>query len=279
MSGCYRHAWMISLLMGVSLIASRGLGSVDTEKEMLKRSTDSGWYDAETDRVKAGKDALQQSDVEDRYRSVKQSATPINNNWLTSFFSAIGQIISSVTSSWFIVLMIFIAILLLVGTWVVVDLMRNNGEFRGTGRSWGRGSGDTASVKDLPFEIDQPIAGLLDAARRCRESGDYSRAIIYLFSHVLIELDSARCIRLERGKTNRIYLKELRPRPPLHDYSQQVVDEFERSFFGKHMLSRERFEPLWDQLTEFEQALSVVRMGDNVPAGLPPHNAVPLVQS
>ena len=101
---------------------------------------------------------------------------------------------------------------------------------------------EKAKLLDLPFEVEQTMFGLLAQAEKYREAGDYSKAIIYLFSHALVEMDGARCIRLARGKTNRAYLRELRDQESLRGFTNQLVSAFEYAFFGKHVLSQDAFE-------------------------------------
>ena len=53
-------------------------------------------------------------------------------------------------------------------------------------------------------------ADYLDEAQRLYRNGDYAQAIIYLFSHQLLQLDRRHWLRLVKGKTNRQYLREVR---------------------------------------------------------------------
>ncbi len=64
-------------------------------------------------------------------------------------------------------------------------------------------------VEALPFLAERPRGDLLGQARRHYEQGNYSEAIIYLFSYQLVELDKVSRIQLAKGKTNRQYLREL----------------------------------------------------------------------
>ena len=114
---------------------------------------------------------------------------------------------------------------------------------------------EDAKLQDLPFELEQSAFGLLAQAERHRASGDFSKAIIYLFSHALVEMDSAGCIRLERGKTNRVYLRELREREYLKGFTNQLVNAFESAFFGKHVVSQKVFEDIWQQIPAFDAHL------------------------
>jgi hypothetical protein len=113
-----------------------------------------------------------------------------------------------------------------------------------------------ASLSDLPFQVESTPLGTLDAARLAMNQGDYSKAIIYLFSHMLLELDMHSRIRLQRGKTNGMYLREVRRSLPLHGIVQRVAFRFEQSFFGNIELTREQFMDCWNSLEEFERLVS-----------------------
>ena len=111
---------------------------------------------------------------------------------------------------------------------------------------------DASRVEALPFQLDPLTVSLLDAARRAYASGDFARAIIYLFSHELVELDRRHLIRLTRGKTNRQYVRELRGQGALPGLLSQTMVVFEDVYFGDRALSRERFETCWNRLNEFD---------------------------
>jgi hypothetical protein len=109
----------------------------------------------------------------------------------------------------------------------------------------------TARIEALPFEVDEEVTDMLAAATACRKRGDYNRAIVYLFSHLLIELDRFHRIALTRGKTNRQYLRELKRQPRLRQILQRTMVPFEEVFFGSRTLAVERFDRCWEQLDEF----------------------------
>ncbi len=109
------------------------------------------------------------------------------------------------------------------------------------------------SIKQLPFELDSESGDFRQAARLGYLAGDYRKAIIYLFSHVLVSLDQKGHIRLRKGKTNRQYLGELRPYRSLADFYQRVMVPFEATFFGDHELDKQEFESCWNQLDEFQK--------------------------
>jgi hypothetical protein len=96
-------------------------------------------------------------------------------------------------------------------------------------------------------------------AEKFRAEGDYSKALIYLFSYLLVELDQAHCIRLERGKTNGQYLRELRSWPDLNGSMQPIVQLFEFVYFGRNPLDRNSLDAVWSRLSGLDRAIAEAR--------------------
>lgn len=107
----------------------------------------------------------------------------------------------------------------------------------------------------LPIPIERNISDLLAAARRAYEQGDYRMAIVYLYSHQLVELDKNQVIHLSKGKTNRQYLREVMRagRKALGGLLEQTQVVFEEAFFGGRAIGPEQFEPCWTSLGEFDR--------------------------
>jgi hypothetical protein len=116
-------------------------------------------------------------------------------------------------------------------------------------------SRDVDRVEKLPFQLRKTAGDFLSEARRLYEAGSYSEAIIYLYSHLLVQLDKHHVIRLAKGKTNRQYAREARARPLLKEILDRTMIAFEDVFFGHHELSRQQFEDCWQRLDEFHQEL------------------------
>jgi hypothetical protein len=106
-------------------------------------------------------------------------------------------------------------------------------------------------VEALPFLRERKLDDLLGQARYHYEQGNYSEAMIYLFSYELVELDRASLVRLAKGKTNRQYLREALRVRPLGNLLEKTIVTFEDVFFGRRQLDRRGFEACWNQLSEF----------------------------
>jgi hypothetical protein len=109
----------------------------------------------------------------------------------------------------------------------------------------------------LPIPIERNISDLLAAARKAYDAGDYRQAIVYLYSHQLVELDKHHVIHLTKGKTNGQYLREVirAGRKALAGVLGVTQDLFEQAFFGNRALAPEQFEPCWASLPEFDRML------------------------
>ena len=231
--------------------------NVAMENDLVRKSTHPVWFDAKTGNITPVAARKNEIDVSDRHSSVATPEPRTNSAWWDSLWGSLSIVFSWLFEGWLTILGVFLVLLALVAGFLV---WRHGSKGGGFFRS--REAKDLlahelekAKIQDLPFEIEQTAIGLLGQAAKLRAAGDYSKAIVYLFSHVLVEMDGARCIRLTRGKTNRTYLRELRGREMLKSFTNQLVQAFEFAFFGKHQLSQESFEAIWQQLPVFEENL------------------------
>lgn len=111
---------------------------------------------------------------------------------------------------------------------------------------------DNERIEALPFRVERQKLSLLEEASRHYQAGDYSKAIVYLFSHQLVQLDRRQFIRLAKGKTNRQYLREIAAAPAVRGILEQTMVAFEDVFFGDRALGRARFEACWNRIGEFD---------------------------
>jgi hypothetical protein len=142
---------------------------------------------------------------------------------------------------------LLIALLAIAVTFILIRLYRQRDSRRSASRAADL-VGRAASIdrlEDLPFQFEPQADDLLTAARREHDRGNYDRAIVLLYSHLLLELDRRDAIRLAKGKTNRQYLRELRRRPDMAALLATSLVAFEEVFFGGHALSRQQFERCW----------------------------------
>ena len=111
-------------------------------------------------------------------------------------------------------------------------------------------------MKHLPAELRRTDVNLRSEAERLMREGQYDQAIILLFGHQLLLLDRFGMLRLNRGKTNRKYVRETRATD--NDAAarlQDTVSAFERSYFGRHSIGQREFVELWHANEELEQEI------------------------
>jgi hypothetical protein len=164
---------------------------------------------------------------------------------------------------WFWVLLRVVGIILLIAVlglivWLLMRAFLNREaglETAGGGSVADDPRGDVDRIENLPFQVKRPQSDLRGEAERNYREGNYREAIIYLYSHMLVQLDRHHVIRLTKGKTNRQYLREVRQRPALVPTFETTMIAFEDVFFGDHTLSRAEFEDCWQGLDEFERLL------------------------
>ena len=115
------------------------------------------------------------------------------------------------------------------------------------------------SIRHLPFEMDASQGDFRQQAQAAYQAGDYRKALVFLFSHVLVTLDQAKLVRLKKGKTNRQYLRELSPSRSLVNYYGDVMVPFEQTFFGDYPITKEAFESCWQGLDDFQRSVDTAR--------------------
>ncbi|MBI1903031.1 MAG: DUF4129 domain-containing protein [Planctomycetia bacterium] len=224
--------------------------AVEAAREALDNSwvqTEHPWYDDDTD--------------EAALVPVSEPVDP-DWSWLTDFWTWLTQpwgfSLFGMDLSWGLILFIVLAAALLaVLIYVLIRIYqrREREEYPSSDEAPGEAD-ETTRIEALPFPVQRRQGDLLSSARACLESGDYDRAIVFLYSHELVQLDKHHAIRLHKGKTNRQYLRELRPDPDLRVLVEQTMCAFEDAFFGKHRIERERFEACWNRLDEFNRLLA-----------------------
>jgi hypothetical protein len=152
---------------------------------------------------------------------------------------------------------ILIALVLILLACLVLLVWHFSGGFRSAPRKReNKGiSIDPTRVEDLPFAVDQVSIDPLAQARLLAESGDYNKAVIYVYCYLLLALDQAGKLYLQKGKTNRMYLRELNRLSELQEILSQAILKFEQTYFGRIRLTRQDFEALWSELDRFHHLL------------------------
>jgi len=239
---------LLSLLLATSVQAAapEGEEAVESGKRALNQFWEYPWYDAKADKA-------QPIEVQ----PPPPPKPPSNLNWDWSWlYDALVYLGWTV----FALVIVLIVYLMLRAEWSRTASLIAKEEKPGD-----TGPVQPDRVEELPFKLMQPNRDFYSTAEEYYREGDYSTAILYLYSYMLLELDKAQVIHLTRGKTNRQYLRETRRFSAAGPVLEPTMVAFEDVFFGHHPLSRERFESCWSQVPHFKLLLTQVsRTGELV---------------
>ncbi|MDP1562689.1 MAG: hypothetical protein Q8M16_15035 [Pirellulaceae bacterium] len=174
--------------------------------------------------------------------------------WIQNFFSWWGNLLAAFGLNGWMVLLLLLAVAFLIVIFVILArtdwgrslIARND---RATRRR------KAVAKEELPFELEAAnltVDGLWQHATKAKQQGDFRRALMFLYSYLLIELDAHQMIRLSRGKTNRDYGRELTGILSVYPCFVATMDAFERVFFGRFQLESEQVEELFSQVGRLE---------------------------
>lgn len=208
------------------------------------------WYDADTRSVKTLELPAGQTSESKERETVAVGKAPLKKSNATSGGaggggSAAGGEGAGSMFALIIAALILVGLVLLVLTFLYIESNQTENGATASRRS------RKQSIEQLPMDIDANEGDFQSAAETAYRSGDLRKAIIYLYSHVLVTLDQNRLIRLRKGKTNRQYLTEVQRHQGIADYFTQVMSPFEAVFFGDHDMDADQFQRCWSGLSQF----------------------------
>jgi hypothetical protein len=251
-----RTLCLVLLLMAMSVPSVfaeelRGQKAVEAGRESLGGKTKFPWYDPQTDdlrrlNVKASDDASDPVNRSTNWESQPSAPTTRTINSTGSVFWNMMQ------GLFWLLLFVLFGLLIWFLVWAFLNRESQGAVSSGSTQEVDE-HGDVDRIENLPFQVKRPQSDLLAEARRQYEAGNFSEAVIYFYSYLLVEMDKRHLIRLAKGKTNRQYLWEVRSRGPLMPLVETTMFAFEDVFFGQHRLDRERFEQCWRRLDDFHQ--------------------------
>jgi hypothetical protein len=113
-------------------------------------------------------------------------------------------------------------------------------------------TGET-QVSDVADEMETLTAGTaMEQARLHSDTGDYRTAVRYLYLSALLLLEEQGQLRYDRALTNREYLHSLADRPELKRILSEVVEVFDRVWYGYHELDAEAYQHYVKQIELLE---------------------------
>ena len=247
------NAWLAGLLACLVLAAACGVGAAQTNNEGdSAASEEQGTAESDDQYVQSGKKAFDRWFGFPWYDEAQDQLKPIPIR--------ISNFKPSYSFDWLNGVAWLVLALVLAGLAYLIIMAYIGRETGGAQQADGGGARhspvEVSALEALPFPVRRPTSNLLEEGRRQYELGNYGEAIIYLFSHELVELDRHQLIRLTKGKTNRQYLRELGGARPLAGLLEATMGLFEGVFFGKRGLERSEFETVWQRLGDFNQLVA-----------------------
>lgn len=230
--------WVLALVASACALHADDLSESDVAnsaaQKALSRSPDIPWYDETSDDFRA-------AEVE--------PPKPLRNN------SGIGAEILLRLGWVLLALLLLWLVYLIVRSFMTREIQESIVAKRSVVGA------DIARVEELPVSLAKSPADYLDEAMRLYRKSDFTQAIIYLFSHQLLQLDRRHWVRLVKGKTNRQYLREVRRNNVasselLADLFNDTVLLFEEVFFGKRLPQRQQIDAVWSRIEQFESLVA-----------------------
>lgn len=269
----------LTLFLSICAVLASNAGAGDSrvildpkDRRVLSNATESHWYSVEESQEASVSEIVHglPIDVSDRLGGSDEkllvpqnpinpgnSGSPRNSRtlfpkWLVDLLSMSFQVVAYV----------FGGLLLVLLAYVIYQLIFSNGGWYRSRKNKSFVSNkirDQIRITDLPFELAATNLSLLEQSDYYRDRNDFSKAMVYFFSHLLVELNEAGLIRLARGKTNRLYVRELGDRNQIRQFLNLNIEKFERVFFGKYELDAAGFSRVRELLPEFEGWLKLAK--------------------
>ncbi len=112
-----------------------------------------------------------------------------------------------------------------------------------------------ASAKDEQMAGDELLTAesALQKAKDISKGGDYRTAVRYLYISSLLTLDERGLMRFDRSKTNREYLRSVATLPQLSTPLREVIDVFDRVWYGFQPLDEETFQHYAEKVDQLRE--------------------------
>jgi hypothetical protein len=250
--------WLILFLL-VLCLGAENFNVAFAQSDAIEQAGGFPWYDAKDGSVKQVRlsrdpNVVAENRDSDWEPSVSQSSTTTNPNMRGRGLGTMGGGGSGAMTALF---WVFVGLMLLVVVGLLVWAFLRREELLTASNKQDLNEAphrtDAERIEQLPVKIGAKTHDMLSEARSQFELGNYQQAMVLLFSHMLLTLDRNQWIRLTRGKTNRQYWNEVRRNPGLIEFFQPAMFAFEDVFFGQQALSRDRFEQVWNRMSDFQK--------------------------
>jgi hypothetical protein len=95
--------------------------------------------------------------------------------------------------------------------------------------------------------------GAMQRAHSLSGQGDYRSAIRYLYLSSLLVLDEQGLLRYDRSRTNREYLRSISSKPELANSLRDVIDVFDRVWYGFESVDEPTYQSYVKQVDELRE--------------------------
>ena len=95
--------------------------------------------------------------------------------------------------------------------------------------------------------------GAFKRAETLSMQGDYRNAIRYLYLSSLLVLDEQGLMRYDRSRTNREYLRSVSSRPELAKPLQDVIEVFDRVWYGFEGVDEQTYQSYVERVDELRE--------------------------
>ncbi len=255
--------WLVLLLLPPAATAQQTANheAVEQVHRVLARgwiSSRHPWYDHQSQEVRPYA-------LPPKQQSAGPSLWERFQNWLGELFGTGWKI---TLFGYNVVVNFYQVVLVLLGVffvWLLVRLLRRwyaaylaNRETETYVERSGRGTPER--IDQLPVAVPTGSDGLWQLVQQAMQQKRFSQAIVYLYSYLLLQLDRHGRIHLEKGRTNRQYLRQLRNDPQLQQMVGRIVAAFEDVFFGHRELSAQAFQQCWELVPQIQNRVQQEEM-------------------
>lgn len=161
------------------------------------------------------------------------------NDWLNEFFGGNGEVSVPVPSEGLTIgaSVLLIIVLLFVFRALFSDFLVD------------------AAAKDEQMAGDELLTAesALQKAKDISRGGDYRTAVRYLYISSLLTLDERGLMRFDRSKTNREYLRSVAALPQLSAPLRDVIDVFDRVWYGFQPLDEDSFQHYAEKVDQLRE--------------------------
>jgi hypothetical protein len=176
-----------------------------------------------------------------------------NLDWLDRLTSGKGGNLLNLAGNWiaYVLVMIGLVILLM----ILMQLWRLYRPKADDLLGSVRGPGTASRIEGLPEGLRPETLDPWSEAIRCRERGDYARAVVCLFAHQLLTLDRLRQVRLVPGRTGRQLVRAI-PDAQFRTWVEPTLRLFEAAYYGHRTPTADAFEPVWTAAEAFQRRIA-----------------------